>query len=149
MPAEVIDKESIKPLYMQIREWLMQEAEKDPDFRFPSERELCRLYGVSRPTVQKALSYFIENDLIVTRPGIRTMTRKGRPISTEAITAVKVIIRADWIKWEDDLYFARILAGILTCIRNNNRQLTIQQYSDKVQHLLLNSPEICSLWLSP
>ena len=134
---------------MQIREWLMQEAEKDPDFRFPSERELCRLYGVSRPTVQKALSYFIENDLIVRRPGIGTMIRKGRSISPEAITAVKVVIRADWIKWEDDLYFARILAGILTCIRNNNRQLTIQQYSDKVQHLLLNSPEICSLWLSP
>lgn len=149
MNIEVIDKESIKPLYLQIREWLMHEAEKNPEFRFPSERELCRLYGVSRPTVQKALSYFVENDLIVRRPGIGTMIRKGRSISPEAITAVKVVIRSDWVNWEDDLYFARILAGILACIRNNNRQLTIQQYSDKVQHLLLDSPEICSLWLSP
>ena len=63
MSTDVIDKESIKPLYLQIREWLMHEAEKNPEYRFPSERELCRLYGVSRPTVQKALSYFVENDL--------------------------------------------------------------------------------------
>jgi DNA-binding LacI/PurR family transcriptional regulator len=149
MNTEVIDKQSIKPLYLQIRERLMREADKNPDYRFPSERELCRLYGVSRPTVQKALSYFIEHDLIVRRPGIGTMLCKGKSISPEAITAVKVMIRSDWIGWEDDIYFAKILAGILSCIRKNGRQLTIQQYSDQAKHLLLESPEICSMWLSP
>ena len=67
--ARQMDGKALKPLYLQIRDVLLAEAEKDPGYRFPSERRLCSLYGVSRPTVQKALDYFLENNLIVRRPG--------------------------------------------------------------------------------
>ena len=149
MSTGVIDKQAIKPLYLQIRESLLHQVEKNPSFRFPSERELCTLYGVSRPTVQKALSYFLERNLIVRRPGVGTMLCKGKSVSLEATTAVKIIVPNSWSGWEDSLYFSQILAGVMSCLHKDDHQLTIQKYTDKVKHLLLKSPEICSLWVSP
>ena len=47
---------SIKPIYQQIREDLLLGFQKTGEARLPSEREICKKYGVCRPTVHKALT---------------------------------------------------------------------------------------------
>lgn len=146
---EVANKQSLKPLYLQIREKLLLEARKDKNYRFPSERKLCQIYGISRPTVRKALDYFVENDLIVRRPGKGTMLRENAKLSTDAIEAVKIVIRSDWTKWRDDVYFGQILSGVVGGVGSTDCQVAIQKYSEKLKLQLLDSPQTCSMWLSP
>ena len=146
---KVANKQSLKPLYLQIREKLLREARKDKNYRFPSERKLCQIYDISRPTIRKALDYFVENNLIVRRPGKGTMLCENAKLSTEAIEAVKIVIRSDWKKWRDDTYFGQILTGVVGGMDSTDCQVTIQKYSEKLQLQLLASPHICSMWLSP
>ena len=146
---KVANKKSLKPLYLQIREKLLIEARKDKNYRFPSERKLCQIYDISRPTIRKALDYFVENDLIIRRPGKGTMLRENAKLSTEAIEAVKIVIRSDWTTWRDDTYFGQILAGVVGGIGETDCQVTIQKYSEKLKLQLLDSPQTCSMWLSP
>jgi GntR family transcriptional regulator len=46
---------------------------------FPSEAQLCKEFGVSRPTVRTALAALVANGLVVKRPGLGTfLTAKSR-----------------------------------------------------------------------
>ena len=67
-----------KPIYQQIREDLLMHFRETGEAQLPPERELCRRYGVCRPTVHKALSYLVENDLVVRRPGKAPSSATGR-----------------------------------------------------------------------
>ncbi len=149
MRADVIDKESVKPLYLQIREELLEKARSNPGFRFPSERKLCSLYNVSRPTIQKALSYFIENDMIARRPGKGTFLKSNADIDLKTVETVKVVIRHDWKMWKGDSYTGRIIEGLIGGLGQHDCQVGIQIYSDKLEHQLLELPETVSVWISP
>jgi len=147
--TDVLDKESVKPLYLQIREELLEKARTNPGFRFPSERKLCSVYKVSRPTIQKALSYFIENDMISRRPGKGTFLKSGADVDLQTVETVKVVIRHDWKMWKGDSYTGRIIEGLIGGLSLHDCQVGIQIYSDKLEHQLLESPETVSVWISP
>ena len=70
---------SIKPIYQQIREDLLLGFQKTGEARLPSEREICKKYGVCRPTVHKALSYLVETGLGVPARGRSSCRPKPGP----------------------------------------------------------------------
>lgn len=147
---DVLDKESVKPLYLQIREELLKKARINPGFRFPSERKLCSIYNVSRPTIQKALSHFIDNGMISRRPGKGTFLKSGTNVDLNTVEMVKVVIRHDWKMWEgDNNYTGRIIEGLISGLSEHDCQVGIQLFSAKLKEQLQNSPETVSVWISP
>ena len=89
---------SIKPIYQQIREDLLLGFQKTGEARLPSEREICKKYGVCRPTVHKALSYLVETGLVVRRPGKGSFFLPPEAGSGRNVAGVKLVIRKDWTR---------------------------------------------------
>jgi DNA-binding GntR family transcriptional regulator len=55
-PASKINKTGKQPLYQQLKEAIIEKLkDMSPLSPIPSERELCTMFGVSRPTVRRAL----------------------------------------------------------------------------------------------
>ena len=94
-----------KPIYQQIREDLLMHFRETGEAQLPPERELCRRYGVCRPTVHKALSYLVENELIVRRPGKGSFFRSREDARPRIASGIKLVIRRDWKDWSGDNYF--------------------------------------------
>lgn len=67
-----LDKESPIPLYLQLKEILLdwiERGEFDPHDRLPSERELCNEFEISRVTVRQALNELAHERQIYSRVG--------------------------------------------------------------------------------
>ncbi|NPA90001.1 MAG: GntR family transcriptional regulator [Chloroflexi bacterium] len=83
LPLRPVRRDSAEPLYLQIRNSLLQ-AIRDgvlkPDQRVPSERELSELIGVSRMTVRQALQTLITEGVLYTVPGKGTFVSCGPKI---------------------------------------------------------------------
>ncbi len=142
------DKESFKPIYRQIREDLLRRFEQDPEGKLPSEREICRQYGVCRPTVHKALDYFIENGLIVRRPGKGSFFR-GKPAEGGRPRQVRLVIRGDWRVWTGDSYFGLTVQGICSSLTPHGVGLAIEQYSERLRAELAAAGPVATVWLAP
>ncbi|MBS1371004.1 MAG: GntR family transcriptional regulator [Lentisphaeria bacterium] len=138
-----------KPIYQQIREDLLMNFRETGEALLPSERELCKRYGVCRPTVHKALSYLVENDLIVRRPGKGSFFRSHEENRPRIASGVKLVIRRDWKEWSSDNYFGMIVQGICSSLNELGANLTIEQFSDKLLLDLLPEEASPSIWLSP
>ena len=68
------------PLYDQIKHRLLQDYSALPYYSaFPSEREICERYGVSRPTVRTALKQLEEEGVIVKLPRKGTFYLGNKP----------------------------------------------------------------------
>ncbi len=68
----MLDKTSGTPLYVQLADLLRAQIHSNrlpPNAQLPSERELCRKYGVSRITVRQALDELTHEGLIYTCVG--------------------------------------------------------------------------------
>ncbi len=138
-----------KPIYQQIREDLLMHFRATGEEQLPPERELCRRYGVCRPTVHKALSYLVENDLIVRRPGKGSFFRMQEPVRPRIAAGIKLVIRRDWKEWSTDCYFGMTVQGICGSLNKLGVNLTIEQFSDKLLLELLPEDGAPSIWLSP
>lgn len=139
---------TVKPMYLRIREDLMRNLREKQVARLPSEREICRQYGVCRPTVHKALSYFLEKNMIVRRPGKGTFFREEALRDTPATTQVKLVIRHDWRNTRGDYYFGMVTQGLVGGL-NAMFDVSIEKYSERLKFDLLQAPHIASVWLSP
>ena len=69
-----VDRSSTVPLYVQIRRRLLSLVAgwPDPDRRFYTDDELCRMFGVARMTVRAAIREFVEKGLLVRTRGAGT-----------------------------------------------------------------------------
>ncbi len=71
--ADLIDRRSYVPLYVQIREQLRRMlAERKPNERFPTDDELARLFRVSRMTVRQAVKDLVDRGLLYRVRGLGT-----------------------------------------------------------------------------
>ncbi len=138
-----------KPIYQQIREDLLMHFRETGETQLPPERELCRRYSVCRPTVHKALSYLVENDLVVRRPGKGSFFRSQEEVRPRIASGIKLVIRRDWKEWSADNYFGMTVQGICGSLNKLGANLTIEQFSDKLLLDLLPENAPPSIWLSP
>jgi GntR family transcriptional regulator len=94
-----LNSESPVPLYHQIENDLRRligSGKLPPNATLPSEKALCRAYGVSRHTMRKALARLVADDLITRRAGRGT----------------RVKARADRMKFYLDRSFTRQMADM-------------------------------------
>ncbi len=71
-PGIAVNKDSAVPFYQQLKELLTDAVRTNllaPGSRLPSERELCRHFGVSRLTVRRALTDLTNAGLVFGQPG--------------------------------------------------------------------------------
>ena len=86
MPPDTIyhiDPQSDVPLYHQVKEnlrELIEDRRLEPEDMLPSERELSKLYGVSRPTVRQAVHELVQEGLLRRVPGIGTFVAKPKVV---------------------------------------------------------------------
>ena len=78
-----IDTESDIPLYHQVKEGLREaiaDQALEPEDMLPSERELSKLYGVSRQTVRQAVQELVQEGLLRRIAGIGTFVAKPKVV---------------------------------------------------------------------
>ncbi|GIV80976.1 MAG: GntR family transcriptional regulator [Anaerolineae bacterium] len=81
-----IDRSSGIPYYVQVRQALQEHLETGtwkPGEQLPSEPELCRLFGVSRPVIRQALNELAQRGLVTRAKGKGTFA--APPKITEAL----------------------------------------------------------------
>ncbi|GAB4411357.1 MAG: GntR family transcriptional regulator [Anaerolineae bacterium] len=81
-----IDRSSGIPYYVQVRQALQEHLETGtwkPGEQLPSEPELCRLFGVSRPVIRQALNELTQRGLVTRAKGKGTFA--APPKITEAL----------------------------------------------------------------
>ena len=77
-----LDQRSQVPLYHQLAEILRRQIAKErwpAGRKLPSEHELCRAYGVTRPTVRQALDGLLREGLVSKRRGLGTFVAEPKP----------------------------------------------------------------------
>jgi len=85
-----------RPLYAQAGEALrdlIQRAGYAPGARLPSEVELSRQLGISRPTLREALHRFEEEGSIIRRHGVGTFVASARPVIESGLELLESIDR--------------------------------------------------------
>lgn len=94
-PAAALDRSSPIPLYVQLRNRLLEMVSSwtDPSRRFYSDDELTRMFGVSRATVREALTEMVEAGVLRRARGIGTIVSLRKV--EEKLTPV-MDIRQQW-----------------------------------------------------
>ncbi len=118
-----IDKESSKPIYLQIKDQLIENIEQGiykPGDKIPSARELVRRFHVSRMTVLQALRELISQRRLFTVVGKGTFV--GQPEKLE--TDLKVVwgftetFRSEGYKINSQLLYFGVVFGDRTITEN-------------------------------
>ncbi|HSB90413.1 MAG TPA: GntR family transcriptional regulator [Anaerolineales bacterium] len=82
-----VNRRSSVPLYVQVKQALEGQIDRSawrPGDRIPSEPELCRLFGVSRPVIRQALQEMAYEGLLTRRKGLGTFVAEPR-ITTRSL----------------------------------------------------------------
>jgi len=71
----MIDKHSRLPLYVQLKDWIIEQIEKGQfkeGGKIPTEHTLSDMHEISRPTVRQALSELVQEGYLVKKRGLGT-----------------------------------------------------------------------------
>lgn len=71
----MIDKNSRLPLYVQLKDWIIEQIEKGQfkeGNKIPTEHKLSDMHDISRPTVRQALSELVQEGYLVKKRGLGT-----------------------------------------------------------------------------
>jgi len=105
-----------KKLYEVLRKHIIEGVYKEGDL-LPSENELCRIYGMTRPTVRQSLSTLAADGYIRKHQGkgsiVHILPRDIGILSVSGTTSAvgdrnlrtKIIVRPVLIPWNDDFMF--------------------------------------------
>ena len=80
-----------RPLYVQIKEILEKDIRKgvfQPGERFPTERELCERFGVSRITIRQALQELVKDGLLYRHQGSGSYVTYPSPVKKKELYVV-------------------------------------------------------------
>ncbi len=83
MQTSLLIKTSERPLYKQLMQRLRNDVTAGvypPGERIPGEQTLCKVYGVSRVTVRKALEEIVRSGLLVRRQGKGTFVAQEKMV---------------------------------------------------------------------
>jgi GntR family transcriptional regulator of arabinose operon len=92
-----------------------------PGMQLPSEGELCKVYGISRPSVRNALEKLEKLDLIHRKPGVGSFVG-SKPSEKKSIINIGIDINfegymAEW-------YTAKIMGGIMESCQTGDVRFT-------------------------
>ncbi len=106
------------PIYAKIAEMIREEIRNGcfkPGAQLPTEEELCRVYNVSRGTIQKALSLLVSERIITRKRGIGSFVNNP----SEKISAKSIGLILPYMKYMG----SDLLLGIERAIRSQGYQL--------------------------
>ncbi|MDL4777404.1 GntR family transcriptional regulator [Actinomadura xylanilytica] len=111
----MIDPSGPLPKYLQLRAILLDLIEQDRlpvDAPVPSERELCKLYGVSRMTVRQAVDQLVAEDRLRRIPGKGTFVARPKVQMPKELVSFTEDMRARGLRPGSlDLAAATVPAG--------------------------------------
>ena len=147
------------PLYQQLAEDLggkIHGGQYRPHEKFPTEKELCRTYCLSAPTVRQALYTLVHQGLLVRQRGRGTFVR---PITQKTNIDDRHVIKYQRIglvmPWQEGTFFAPLLgaieaiasaAGFQTILVNNGDDPDLEQ--SKVRELIDHGVDGI-IWMCP
>jgi DNA-binding LacI/PurR family transcriptional regulator len=144
------------PAYMTIRQYAVGLVMESPgqEQKILSERELCRTFEVTRPTVRKALKDLIDDGHLVIRPGLGTYTNPRIALnsfaSSEALSIGIIVGDGKHVNYGN--FFSNIMIGSLKYIASKGDCFRIVNIMNKgvkaVKNIsLLNVNGI--IWVNP
>lgn len=85
-----------KPLHVQLKESIIAEITRgaySPGDRLPSQRELCRLHGMSHMTIRRAIDDLVRDDFIVAVPGSGLFVKERSAYPLENFVGFNTLVR--------------------------------------------------------
>lgn len=144
------------PAYMRIRQYVVDEVFKhhQHEHQILSERELCELFSVTRPTVRKALKDLIDDGYLLIRPGRGTFTNPAKAtyfVHNKDVLCLGLIISDGRQVYYDSFYWS-LLTGIgnevfkrTCCLRIINLTSRDMKIVDEIKQMLLHG----LIWICP
>jgi len=89
-----IDRTSPIPIYHQLKMIIQEQVESGawrPGDRIPTEKELCRLYGISRSPVRQALKELVYEGVLTRRPGLGTFVESSTSADSSSDTSIQLM----------------------------------------------------------
>ena len=135
-----MDKNNPLPLYIQlgntIREQILS-GEKAPGDHIPYERDLCKIYDVSRMTAKKALKGLEKESLII------RIRRKGTFVADTNVTREAVNVRRNHaiayvVPDIEDIFISDICRGIEEAASKKNYKFAVYSSASSVQKEIEN-----------
>lgn len=144
------------PAYMRIRQYAIDLVAKslNKEKKILSERELCELFGVTRPTVRKALKDLVDDDYLIIRPGLGTYTNPVKAVNgifSNNTFSIGIIV-GDGKHILYDCYFGDVIVGALNYVNKHAgffRLLNISAKGSKAvdEIMLMNLSGL--IWIKP
>lgn len=147
------------PEYMKIRRYVVNRLfrlKKEDDLRMPSLQEMMRMFGVSRPTVRKAMKNLVQEGYLVSKHGIGMFANPKYLSENTDLRSKRLVIGiliGDGMIVHLDSYYALILSEILYEVAKRPalaHELQLPGISeDKVFDYLKNEQLDAILWVHP
>lgn len=129
-----VDKRMHEPVFFPLKNSLIKaiaEGRLAPGTPIPSEHDMCRQYGISRPSVRQALKELEEENLIFKRPGKGTFVKDDS--LNEDVQKNEVIrtmgIDVDLLAKAEDWYYSKLVRAVQSVCGANHCRLSLMAHT--------------------